>query len=187
MGLTPCVAPVWSQRRLFPCSVVSIMCKDVSWEDQPTAMSVWRTDKPCLCLPRCSHCPAGARAPLLCCGSWPCSLLRQKVGCWHMVGLIIFVTSISRVYPGLLLAFPFPKWRWQCSYTVHVPPHLTHPPYHPNFPTVSAHACYLAWRYSSMAVPLNIKKWKDWHLGGNGYALFDFQFFAFDERGLRPG
>ena len=80
MGLTACVAPVWSQRRLFPCSVVSIMCKDASWEDQPTAMSVWRTDKPCLCLPRCSHCPAGACAPLLCCGSWPRSLLRQKVG-----------------------------------------------------------------------------------------------------------
>ena len=187
MGLTACVAPVWSQRRLFPCSVVSIMCKDASWEDQPTAMSVWRTDKPCLCLPRCSHCPAGACAPLLCCGSWPRSLLRQKVGLLadgrshHFCRICI--SCLSR----LPLAFPFPKWRWQCSYTVHVPPHLICPHYHPNFPTVSAHACYPAWRFSSMAVPLNIKKWKDWHLGGNGYALFDFQFFAFDERVLRPG
>lgn len=110
-----------------------------------------------------------------------CTVCYVKGGVIGMVGLIIFC-HLYLLFIQVAISISFSKWRcvvlthWTCSPS----PHSS--PYHPNFPTIPAHACYPAWRYSSTAVPLNIKKWKDWHLGGNGYALFDFQFFAFDER-----
>ncbi|XP_005661187.1 lymphatic vessel endothelial hyaluronic acid receptor 1 isoform X1 [Sus scrofa] len=52
----------------------------------------------------------------------------KRWGRWHTVGLVIFFTSISCVYPGSLVAFPWSKWRWWSSYTVDFLPYLTDPP-----------------------------------------------------------
>ena len=139
-------------------SVVSITCKDGSLEERWTVMSTWKNKA-------WSLSPPGVPTTLLvlallffaaAAGLAVCYVKRW--GCWHMVSLVIFVTSTSWVYPRLLSTFPSSKWRWQSSYTVNVLPHLSCPPYHPTFPIISALVCYPAVRYRSMAVPLNIKK-----------------------------
>lgn len=139
----PCVV---TEEALPLLSVVSIMCTGESWEDQPAAMLVWRPTSPVSVSPGVPTALLVLALLFFAAAAGLAICYVKRWGYWHMVGLIIFVASLSFVYPRSLLAFPFSKWRWQSSYSEHVPPHLTCPPYHTNFPTISAHACYPAWR-----------------------------------------